>query len=179
MAVSGFTTIVVNPDNCPAVGEPPGFVFLTVRICCAILWARINVFINNLKGTKMDGIVVVSIIAFFFIGLAIWALTGEEKSVPLGIACLFIAFLLECIVCLEASRLRNPGGIEVFPQGETVKVLAVDTSGSKYVNVVTVDSDKDIRTYALIKENFTGRVPIKGDSLILVEIDGKQKFILK
>jgi len=60
-----------------------------------------------------------------------------------------------------ASKLEEPLGIESFPRETPLKVLAVDTTGHDYFNLIVTGSGR-IRTYGLIKDGFS-RIPKAGD----------------
>lgn len=107
--------------------------------------------------------------------LASWTFNGERSKL-LGVFVLTV--VISWILFVKALDFRKALGVESFPESESTKVLAIDTTNNQYFNIMIVDGDKDVKTYALPKKFFEA-TPRKGNTIVLVEIDGARKFLLK
>ncbi len=86
--------------------------------------------------------------------------------------------LLLLLILVLIPELENPLGVESLTEGEVVSVIAVDTTTTKYYNLMTVDSKKDVQTYGLPRELFE-RAPRVGNSMVLVIARDNKKIYLK
>ncbi len=115
-------------------------------------------------------------LAMFFFLIVIQITIREEKDTDLRIFLVLVLILFMFGVSFLANDLKHPLGVNEMPQGEILKVLAVDTTNNAYINMITVDGNKKTYTYAVYKEKFE-KTPKQGDLIGLISINGKEIII--
>lgn len=91
---------------------------------------------------------------------------------------LIIVSLIVCVLLFKSTYIsKNPLGIDMVPQGQTIEVLAVDTTNATYINLMTVDNDKNIYTYAVNRDLFD-KIPEKKSKIFVIKLDGKRKIFI-